>query len=142
MKRHDLTLTSTRVHALDLCPRKLRASAPCFIFYVDSLHAAWILHQVPPKSLCSSIYIKLIVALVSTIPWVSPLLSSISASTLSVSSYDVALDYSPTLSRNASTNALPHSRSCDDSTSLARSVELYGDITLRNSSSICAVHCT
>ncbi|RWV92897.1 hypothetical protein BHE74_00046075 [Ensete ventricosum] len=23
---------------------KLRASAPCSIFYVDSLHAAWILH--------------------------------------------------------------------------------------------------
>ncbi|RRT62791.1 hypothetical protein B296_00003977 [Ensete ventricosum] len=30
---------------------KLRASAPCLIFYVDSLHAAWILHQVPPKLL-------------------------------------------------------------------------------------------
>ncbi|RWW36223.1 hypothetical protein BHE74_00058772 [Ensete ventricosum] len=25
------------------------------IFYVDSLHAAWILHQVPPKLLCLSI---------------------------------------------------------------------------------------
>ncbi|RWW60390.1 hypothetical protein BHE74_00032619 [Ensete ventricosum] len=25
MERHDLTLASTRVHALDLCPRK----APC-----------------------------------------------------------------------------------------------------------------
>ncbi|RZS03601.1 hypothetical protein BHM03_00033783 [Ensete ventricosum] len=36
---------------------KLRASAPCSIFYVDSLHAAWILHQVPPKSLRSSICI-------------------------------------------------------------------------------------
>ncbi|RRT56244.1 hypothetical protein B296_00015682, partial [Ensete ventricosum] len=33
---------------------KLHASTPCFIFYVDSLHTAWILHQVPPKSLCSS----------------------------------------------------------------------------------------
>ncbi|RZS19739.1 hypothetical protein BHM03_00052171 [Ensete ventricosum] len=42
---------------------KLRASAPYSIFYVDSLHAAWILHQVPPKSLCSSICIELIVAL-------------------------------------------------------------------------------
>ncbi|RWW31120.1 hypothetical protein BHE74_00020651 [Ensete ventricosum] len=30
---------------------KLRASAPCFIFYVDSLRVAWILHQVPPKLL-------------------------------------------------------------------------------------------
>ncbi|RWW49024.1 hypothetical protein BHE74_00044860 [Ensete ventricosum] len=34
---------------------KLRASALCSIFYVDSLHTAWILHQVPPKLLCSSI---------------------------------------------------------------------------------------
>ncbi|RRT72857.1 hypothetical protein B296_00030109 [Ensete ventricosum] len=25
---------------------KLRASSPCSIFYVDSLYAAWILHQV------------------------------------------------------------------------------------------------
>ncbi|RWW61672.1 hypothetical protein BHE74_00031256 [Ensete ventricosum] len=75
---------------------KLRASAPCFIFYVDSLHTAWILHQVPLKSLRSSICIELIVALVSTIPRVSPLLSSISASTLSVPSYDVALDCSST----------------------------------------------
>ncbi|RWW87802.1 hypothetical protein BHE74_00003356 [Ensete ventricosum] len=60
---------------------KLCASALCSIFYVDSLHAAWILHQVPPKSLRSSICIELIVALASTIPRVSPLLSSISTST-------------------------------------------------------------
>ncbi|RRT45733.1 hypothetical protein B296_00038465 [Ensete ventricosum] len=33
---------------------KLCASAPRFIFYVDSLHATWILHQVPPKSLRSA----------------------------------------------------------------------------------------
>ncbi|RWW60025.1 hypothetical protein BHE74_00033007 [Ensete ventricosum] len=63
---------------------KFRASAPFSIFYVDSIHAAWILHQVPPKLLRSSIYIKLIVALVSTIPRVSPPLSSISTSTVSV----------------------------------------------------------
>ncbi|RRT79353.1 hypothetical protein B296_00010941 [Ensete ventricosum] len=31
---------------------KLCVSTLCSIFYVDSLHAAWILHQVPPKSLC------------------------------------------------------------------------------------------
>ncbi|RRT37922.1 hypothetical protein B296_00050731 [Ensete ventricosum] len=32
MKRHDPTLASTRVHALDFCPRK----APClrFMFYL------------------------------------------------------------------------------------------------------------
>ncbi|RZS10261.1 hypothetical protein BHM03_00041449 [Ensete ventricosum] len=65
---------------------KLCASAPCFIFYVNSLHAAWILHQVPLKLLHSSICIELIVALTSTIPWVSPPLSSIFLSTLSVPS--------------------------------------------------------
>ncbi|RWV90887.1 hypothetical protein GW17_00046870 [Ensete ventricosum] len=75
---------------------KLRASAPCFIFYVDSLHAAWILHQVPPKLFHSSICTELIVALMSTIPWVKPLLSSIFTSTLSVPLYDVALDCSLT----------------------------------------------
>ncbi|RRT32655.1 hypothetical protein B296_00015158 [Ensete ventricosum] len=75
---------------------KLRASVPCFIFYVDSIHAAWILYPVPPKSLRSSICIELIVALAFIIPWVSPLLSSISASTLSIPSYDVTLDCSPT----------------------------------------------
>ncbi|RRT58978.1 hypothetical protein B296_00000653 [Ensete ventricosum] len=47
---------------------KLHASTPCSIFYIDSLQAAWILHQVPPKSLHSSICIELIVALMSTIP--------------------------------------------------------------------------
>ncbi|RWW41715.1 hypothetical protein BHE74_00052784 [Ensete ventricosum] len=63
---------------------KLRASAPCSIFYVDSLHVAWILYQVPPKLLHFSICIELIVALASTIPWVSPPLSLISTLTRSV----------------------------------------------------------
>ncbi|RWV84470.1 hypothetical protein GW17_00053807 [Ensete ventricosum] len=75
---------------------KLRASAPCSIFYIDSLHTTWILHQVPPKSLRSSICIELIMTLVSTIPRVSPPLSSISTSTRSVHPYDVALDCSLT----------------------------------------------
>ncbi|RWW53805.1 hypothetical protein BHE74_00039667 [Ensete ventricosum] len=75
---------------------KLHASAPCFIFYVDSLHVAWILHQVLPKSLRSSICIELIVALASTIPRASPPLSLFSTSTRRVPSYDVALDCSPT----------------------------------------------
>ncbi|RWV77848.1 hypothetical protein BHE74_00035313 [Ensete ventricosum] len=30
MEQHNLTLVSTRVHVLDLCQGKLRASAPCF----------------------------------------------------------------------------------------------------------------
>ncbi|RWW67996.1 hypothetical protein BHE74_00024514 [Ensete ventricosum] len=75
---------------------KLRASTPCSIFYVDSLHTAWILHRVPLKSLYSLICIELIVALASTISWVSHPLSSYSTSTLSVPSYDVTLDCSPT----------------------------------------------
>ncbi|RZR81807.1 hypothetical protein BHM03_00008109 [Ensete ventricosum] len=61
------------------------------IFYIDSLHVAWILQQVPPKFLCLSICIELMVALMPTIPRVSPPLSSISTLTLSVSSYDVAI---------------------------------------------------
>ncbi|RZS07721.1 hypothetical protein BHM03_00038600 [Ensete ventricosum] len=42
---------------------KLPASALYFIFYVDSLHAAWILHQVLFKLLRPSIFTKLMVAL-------------------------------------------------------------------------------
>ncbi|RRT61289.1 hypothetical protein B296_00029695 [Ensete ventricosum] len=75
---------------------KLCGFAPCSIFYVDSLHAVWILHRVSPKSLRSSICIELIVALASTIPRVNPPLSSISTLILSVPSYDVALDCSST----------------------------------------------
>ncbi|RWW74462.1 hypothetical protein BHE74_00017596 [Ensete ventricosum] len=56
---------------------KLRASAPCSLFYIDSLHAAWILHQVPPKLLRFLICIELMVALTPAISWISPLLSSI-----------------------------------------------------------------
>ncbi|RRT54277.1 hypothetical protein B296_00049279 [Ensete ventricosum] len=70
---------------------KLCASAPCSIFYVVSLHVAWILHQVPSKLLLLSICIELMVALTPTIPWVSSLLSPIFTSTLSVPSYDVAM---------------------------------------------------
>ncbi|RRT56578.1 hypothetical protein B296_00032104 [Ensete ventricosum] len=70
---------------------KLRASAPCSIFYVDSLYAAWIPHQVSLKLLRSSICIELMVAFAPTIPRVSPSLSPISTSILSVPSYDVAM---------------------------------------------------
>ncbi|RWW49369.1 hypothetical protein BHE74_00044482, partial [Ensete ventricosum] len=66
-----------------------------FHLYVDSLHAAWTLHQVPPKLLRLLICIELMVVLVSTIPRVSPSLSPISTSTLSVPSYDVAMVASP-----------------------------------------------
>ncbi|RRT66898.1 hypothetical protein B296_00002695 [Ensete ventricosum] len=70
---------------------KLRASTSCSIFNVDSLHVAWILHQVPPKLLHPSICIELMVALVTTIPQVSPVLSPIFTSTLSVPSFDVVM---------------------------------------------------
>ncbi|RRT84394.1 hypothetical protein B296_00004511 [Ensete ventricosum] len=75
---------------------KLHASAPCSIFYVDSLYAAWTLRQVLPKLLCSSICIELMVTLTPTIPRVSPPLSLISTSTLSVLLYDVVMDCSLT----------------------------------------------
>ncbi|RRT72934.1 hypothetical protein B296_00033966 [Ensete ventricosum] len=35
--------------------RKLRASVPCFIFYVDSFHVAWVLYKAPRKLLQPSI---------------------------------------------------------------------------------------
>ncbi|RWW36480.1 hypothetical protein BHE74_00058497 [Ensete ventricosum] len=63
---------------------KLRASALCFIFYVNFLYAAWILYQVSPKLLCLSICIEFMVVLAPTIPRVSSLLSLIFTSTLSV----------------------------------------------------------
>ncbi|RWW14400.1 hypothetical protein GW17_00021832 [Ensete ventricosum] len=51
---------------------KFHAFAPCSIFYVDSLHAAWTLHQVLPKLLHPSICVELMVAHTPTIPRVSP----------------------------------------------------------------------
>ncbi|RWV92937.1 hypothetical protein GW17_00044645 [Ensete ventricosum] len=75
---------------------KLRAFALCSIFYINSLRTTWILHQVSPKLLCSSIYIELMMALTPTISRVSHPLSSISTSTLSVSSYNVTMDCSHT----------------------------------------------
>ncbi|RWW73758.1 hypothetical protein BHE74_00018339 [Ensete ventricosum] len=70
---------------------KLCASAPCSIFYVNFLHATWVLHQVPPKLLHPSICIELIMTLAPTIPLVSPLLSRIFTSALSVPSFDVVM---------------------------------------------------
>ncbi|RWW43367.1 hypothetical protein BHE74_00050985 [Ensete ventricosum] len=75
---------------------KLHVSASCSIFYVDSLHATLIFHQVPPKLLRPSICIELMVALTPTTPRVSPPLSPISTSTLSVSSFGVAMGLSST----------------------------------------------
>ncbi|RRT34859.1 hypothetical protein B296_00057452 [Ensete ventricosum] len=40
---------------------KFHTSVSCFIFYVDSLHTAWTLHQVPPKLLRLLICIELMV---------------------------------------------------------------------------------
>ncbi|KAJ8492224.1 hypothetical protein OPV22_013945 [Ensete ventricosum] len=61
------------------------------MFPSSTSYAAWILHQVPPKLLRLLIYIELMVALMPTITQVSPPLSSISTSTLSVPSYDVVM---------------------------------------------------
>ncbi|RWW41730.1 hypothetical protein BHE74_00052769 [Ensete ventricosum] len=47
---------------------KLYASASYSLFYIDSLHAAWILYQVPTQLLHLSICIELMVALAPTIP--------------------------------------------------------------------------
>ncbi|RRT51755.1 hypothetical protein B296_00046559 [Ensete ventricosum] len=69
---------------------KLCASVLCSLFYVDSLHVALILYQVPPKFLYLPICIELMVALMPTIPRVNPL-SLILISTLSVPSYDVVI---------------------------------------------------
>ncbi|RWW53301.1 hypothetical protein BHE74_00040221 [Ensete ventricosum] len=75
---------------------KLCASVPCSIFYINSLHAAWALHQVTPKLLHLSICIELMVALTPTISRVSPLLSLISTLALSVYLFDIAIGRSPT----------------------------------------------
>ncbi|RWW52562.1 hypothetical protein BHE74_00041012 [Ensete ventricosum] len=92
MERHDLTLASTRVHVLDFYPRKALCLRSMF----------HLIHRLPScgldtspnstKLLRSSICIELIVALTPTIPWVNSLLSLISTSTLSVSSYDVVMN--------------------------------------------------
>ncbi|RRT84200.1 hypothetical protein B296_00000361 [Ensete ventricosum] len=74
---------------------KLRASAPCSIFYDDSLHAAWTIRQVLHKLLRHSICIELMVALAPTIPRVNLLVSPISTSALSVPSFSVAMGRSP-----------------------------------------------
>ncbi|RZR83749.1 hypothetical protein BHM03_00010445 [Ensete ventricosum] len=59
-------LTLQEVMSLTSIQGKFHASALCFIFYVDSLHATWVFHQVPSKLLCPSIYIKFTVALCLT----------------------------------------------------------------------------
>ncbi|RWW84755.1 hypothetical protein BHE74_00006605 [Ensete ventricosum] len=99
---------------------KLRASAPCSLFYVDSLHAAWILHQVPPKLLRLSIYIELMVTLMPTILRVSPPLSPILISTLSVPLYDVVV-IAPLL--NLAMHPLMHYLIRDHATTPRRSLD-------------------
>ncbi|RRT49041.1 hypothetical protein B296_00032840 [Ensete ventricosum] len=82
-------LSQQKFMSLTSIQGKLCAFAPWSIFfYVNSLHAAWILHKVPPKLLYPSICIELIVALTPIIPRVSPLLSLIVTSALSVPSFD------------------------------------------------------
>ncbi|RWW60454.1 hypothetical protein BHE74_00032542, partial [Ensete ventricosum] len=98
IERHDSTLASTRVHALNLCPRKALCLSSMFHLLCRlpscGLDTSPSSTQVAP--LLSSICIELIVTLASIIPQVSPPLSLISILILSVPSYDVALDCSPT----------------------------------------------
>ncbi|RWW62378.1 hypothetical protein BHE74_00030491 [Ensete ventricosum] len=75
---------------------KLRATVPGFIFYVDSLQAAWTLDQNLPKLLCLSICIELMVDLAPTIPRAKPPLSLIFTLALSVPSFHVVMGRSPT----------------------------------------------
>ncbi|RRT85294.1 hypothetical protein B296_00010588 [Ensete ventricosum] len=74
---------------------KFHAFVPYFIFYVDSLHTTWALHQVPPKLFRLSICIELMVTLTPIILRFNSPLSLNSTSSLSVPSFDVALGYSP-----------------------------------------------
>ncbi|RRT75260.1 hypothetical protein B296_00009801 [Ensete ventricosum] len=120
---------------------KLCASAPCSLFYVDSLHAAWIFYQVPPKLFRLSICIELMVALARTIPRVSPPLSLISTSTLSVPSYDVAI-IAPPLDLTIHPPMHYFIRDHVTTPRLARFVELSRGIVLRYSSLTCAIRCT
>ncbi|RWW44450.1 hypothetical protein BHE74_00049789 [Ensete ventricosum] len=110
MERHDLTLASTRVHVIDLCPRK--ASCLRSLFHL--------LHRLPscgldtlPKLLDSSICIELMMVLTPTISRVSPSMSLILTSALSVLLFYVVM-VTPPLDF-----VLPHARSCDDSLMLA-----------------------
>ncbi|RWW62242.1 hypothetical protein BHE74_00030642 [Ensete ventricosum] len=122
--------------------RKPRASALCSIFYINSLHIAWILHQVSPKLLYPSICIELVVALTPTIQRVSPPLSLISISALSVSLFGITMSYSPTKSHNVSTNALLHARLYVDFPLLARFIEFCEVVVLRCSFSTSSICCT
>ncbi|RWW08288.1 hypothetical protein GW17_00028292 [Ensete ventricosum] len=63
--------------SLAFVQEKFCTSNPCFIFYANSIHVAWALHQILPKLLRSSMCIKLMVTHMPTILWVSPLLSMI-----------------------------------------------------------------
>ncbi|RWV83756.1 hypothetical protein GW17_00054596 [Ensete ventricosum] len=82
--------------SLTFIHKKNCAFAPSFIFYVDSVHMAQALYQVPPKLFWPSICIKLIVALAPTIPQVNSPMSLTSISALSMTLFGVALGRSPT----------------------------------------------
>ncbi|RZS23241.1 hypothetical protein BHM03_00056137 [Ensete ventricosum] len=64
----------------NLCPRKASCLYFMFHFLCRLIHAAWALHQAPPKLFHSSIYIEFMVALVSTILRVNLLSSSVCTS--------------------------------------------------------------
>ncbi|RWV80231.1 hypothetical protein BHE74_00039601 [Ensete ventricosum] len=88
MEQHNLTLTFTRIHVLNLYPRK----APCFrSMFSSSTLTPYMRLGYFTKLLRLSICIELMVALMPTIQRVSPPLSLISTSTLSMPSYDIVI---------------------------------------------------
>ncbi|RWW35573.1 hypothetical protein BHE74_00059491 [Ensete ventricosum] len=92
MKQHDPTLTSARIHVLDLCPRK--ALCLCSMLHLLCQLPSCDLDISPSSTQVVSllsICIKLMLALMPTIPWISHSLSLILISTLSLISYDVVI---------------------------------------------------
>lgn len=74
----------------------------------------------------------------TTILWFSSSLSIIFISTLSVPSFGLPM-VAPPWSHNAVTNILSYIRSCDDSSSLTRSIKFYRVIILRYPLNMCSL---
>lgn len=71
---------------------KIGTSTLHSIFYIDSLYEARVLHQVLPKLLRTSVCIKMVVALASTIASINPLLCPMFSSTMFHRMRDLMMD--------------------------------------------------
>ncbi|RRT37867.1 hypothetical protein B296_00047115 [Ensete ventricosum] len=142
MEQYDPALASIRVHVRDLYPRK--DSCLCSMFHLLCRLPLCCLGTSPSstKLFRPLICIELIVALARNILWVSPPMSLIYTSTLSVSSFSSTLGCSFTQSCNASTIILSHTRSCNNSSLFARTIKLCGVVILRYSFSTYVIRCT